>query len=461
MNVFQIAWKSIRQRLLASSLTSLSVALGVMLMVVVLVIYQVIGSALEARSVAYDLVVGKQGGSIDLVMSSVYRVGTPPAPVPYRFYLALKHCPDVFFDNIPPAEATVPIAMGDTTEIGGFPIIGTTSDYFLQGYGHQQEFRFVENSRSFSESFDAIIGSEVAATNGWTVGDPENNIPATQFKMIHGSADGSFEPHVHEEKFTVVAVLRPTGTANDRTVFVQLGGFYSIAGHGVPEKEAIRREKEFFGESYDRVLAATAHLASPDHEESRESGSKIAVEQKAVTAIFLKYPPKQQSNAMLLQGTMKKGHIAQAVSPIKVTRQLMDFVIGNVTKVLVVMTVLVIIVSGVSIFVSIYNSMSDRKREIAVMRALGAQRRTVFSIIIAESIVLCVLGGILGILLGHGLILLGAPQVAAATGLMIDPLTYHPAEIILLPAMVLLASLVGLLPALTAYKTDVARALVE
>ena len=96
-----------------------------------------------------------------------------------------------------------------------------------------------------------------------------------------------------------------------------------------------------------------------------------------------------------------------------------------------------------------------------VRRALGAQRRTVFSIILAESILLCFGGGILGILFGHGLVFASAPLVMNQTGLLIDPFSFEPIELILLPALIGLASLVGIVPGMAAYRTDVARALAD
>jgi putative ABC transport system permease protein len=140
-------------------------------------------------------------------------------------------------------------------------------------------------------------------------------------------------------------------------------------------------------------------------------------------------------------------------------KRLLDNVVGNIQKGLVVMTTLIIIVSGVSIFVSIYNSMADRRREIAIMRALGASRQTVFTIILAESILLCFGGGLFGLLLGHGLVFVAAPIVAAQTGLLIDPYAFETIELVLIPSLIVLASIVGFIPGTTAYRTDVAVAL--
>ena len=440
MNVMTIALKSIKQRLLASSLTGLSVALGVMLMVGVLVAYSVIGEAFQQRTIGYDLVVGRQGSDIQLVLSTVYRIGNPPANLPYRYYLQLKEHPLV--------QTAVPIAMGDTTEEGGFPIVGTTREYFDVEYAPGRTFLI--KGTGFRESFDAIIGSHVAEENDWTIDDPDTpDDEASQFKLVHGGKDASGGGHTHNEKFRVVGILKKTGTANDRTVFIYLGGFYAIAGHETPLKDAQRREREFFGNDIPQIT-------DPD---APSTGHPTPLAQKEVTAIFVNtFRP---SAAYELAGTLKKGHRAQAVNPIQVMRDLMQNLVGNVTNALLVMTALVIAVSGISIFVSIYNSMSDRKKEIAIMRALGAQRRTVFAIILTESILLCFWGGVLGGLLGHALVFIAAPFVENATGLVMNPWAFHPAEIILLPALIALASLVGFIPGMTAYRTDVARTLAD
>ena len=165
------------------------------------------------------------------------------------------------------------------------------------------------------------------------------------------------------------------------------------------------------------------------------------------------------ARTMSLSSELNEGVKAQAVNPIVEIRTLMVDVVGNIRTVILVLTSLIIAVSGVGIFVSIYNSMSDRKREIAIMRALGARRQTVFSIILAESIMLCFGGGVLGLLLGHGLVFIAAPIVEARSGFLLNPFAFEPMELVLLPSLIVLASLVGFIPGLTAYRTDVARTL--
>ena len=127
--------------------------------------------------------------------------------------------------------------------------------------------------------------------------------------------------------------------------------------------------------------------------------------------------------------------------------------------VLLVLTILIIVVAAISILVSIYNSMSERSHDIAVMRALGASRSAVMAIILGESILLSLAGGVLGIVLGHALIAAAAPYVEYQAGVRLAFWEFDPWEIAVIPSLVGLATLSGLLPAIAAYRTDVAKSL--
>eukprot|EP00913_Durusdinium_trenchii_P008931 g8397.t1 len=380
MNLLKIAYKSIRQRSLASALTMVSVALGVMLMVAVLVIHGMIDRIFGQQEIGYDLIVGPKGSDLQLVLSSVYRISPPIENVPYKYYKELK--------NDPRVDVAIPIALGDNSDKGNFPIVGTLPVYFTTEYAPDKKFLIYwkEGQTGMKESLDAIIGSEVARQNDWKIG--------STFKLIHSGVTD----HVHDEVFTVVGIMKQTHTPNDKTVFVHLDAFYAIAEHGKPFPEAVKRLEDFFGKKY-----------TPEEIEELRADPETRWE---VTTIFIKTrrPPEDLDAdvsplTFMLQQDINKGYKALAVNPIDPMKRLMDVVVGNVRLAMMVLIGLIIVVSGVSIFVSIYNSMSDRKKEIAIMRALGARRTTVFSIILAESIVLCFSGGILGMLLGHGLVI--------------------------------------------------------
>jgi len=443
MNLATIALKSIRQRMLSSSLTALSVALGVMLMVAVLVIHGIVADMFNQRSIGYDLIVGAKGSPLQLVLNTVYRVSQPIDNLPYLFYLDLEKQPLV--------EHAIPFCLGDVTEQGGFPLVGTTNKYFELSYAPRRTFAI--KGTVFRKSLDAIIGSHVAKENGWKIG--------SQFTLVHGGRDSD---HVHDEKFTVAGMLAPTGTANDKTVFIHLKGFFAIAGHEKPPEEAIEQLQKFYPD--DPRIQQLERSDFVDEEEEADAGAHaghhhhaLPDELKEVTAVLLRM--KNDVAAIMFASQLENESPAMAVNPILPMRRLMVDIVGNVQKVLLVLTGLIIVVSGVGIFVSIYNSMSDRRREIAIMRALGASRGVVFSIILVESILLCFGGGLLGVAMGHGLVFIAAPYVELQSGILIDPLAFEMAELYLLPVLIAMASLVGFVPGLTAYRTDVARALAD
>lgn len=438
MNLVTIAWKSVKQRWLASGLTALSVALGVMLMVSVLVFHGIIERIFGQQSIGYHLIVGPKGSDLQLVLSSVYRISPPIENVPYRFYKKLEKDPFV--------KVAIPICLGDLTDKGSFPIVGTTEAYFTTPYMPEtrdsKERQFLirwkdGHDQGFSGSLEAIIGSEVAERNGWDIG--------SKFKLIHAGV----QDHVHNEEFEVIGVMQRTGTPNDKTAFVPLSGFYAIAEHAKPEDEMKLRMEKFFSKTY----------TADEWDDIRREKYGL----REVTAIFVvaKNPPNDPNAsstmaAFKLRDRIQENYQALAVNPIDPMKRLMDNVVGNIRKAVVALIALIIAVSGISIFVSIFNSMADRKKEIAIMRALGARRQTVFSIIVAEAFLLCVGGGIFGMLLGHGVVFAAAPYVERATGLLINPFAFETKELYILPVLVLMGSLIGFIPGMIAYRTDVA-----
>lgn len=163
--------------------------------------------------------------------------------------------------------------------------------------------------------------------------------------------------------------------------------------------------------------------------------------------------------AMTLPEVVNKENVAQAVMPAREIARLFDGIVGNIQTLLLILAVLVVVVAGIGMLVSIYNSMSDRKREIAIMRALGASRATVMSVILLESIMLALGGGAIGVLLGHALIGVLGPTIADQTGVIVRLWEFKPVELILIPGLIILATLVGYVPAMVAYRTDVAKSL--
>ena len=232
-----------------------------------------------------------------------------------------------------------------------------------------------------------------------------------------------------------MGVLKPTGTPTDRAIYVNMQGFFEAHHH-------------------EEVEAGGGH---ENHDEDELAGDK-----RQITAILLCIDKRRADMGRTDQVArmINDGPVAQAVVPVRVITELFEGVIGKVQLILLGMAAVTVIEAGIGIMVSIYNSMSDRRHEIAVMRALGASRFTVMVIILMESILLSLMGGALGLALGHGMTWLCSPLIVDWTGVVVGLFQFQPAELILIPGLVVLASAVGYLPALAAYRTDVARSLI-
>ncbi|NNJ25452.1 ABC transporter permease [Alienimonas chondri] len=440
MSPFAIALKSVKNRALVTGLTALSVALGTMLVVAVLSTAAVVDKSLSKPATPFDLILGPKGSDLQLVLTTLYRMPAPMEPLPYPYYQQLQEHPRV-------AEA-VPIAFGDTTQEGGFPIVATIGRFFKAGLNRNEPFRFApgSGSRGFGgeSGFEAIIGSEVARLNQWDVGD--------SFKLVHGGADDP-NAHVHDELFEIVGVLSPTGTANDRTAFVQLNGFYAVAGHDKPLEEGVNRW---------RALRGLPELEGEALKQAVREANVPGVGgtpdlQKEVSAIFVDVKGDREANmgVILFASEINEGFQAAAVNPAGPVSRLRETFLAPAQAVLVALSVLVVIVAGVGIFVSLYTTLSDRMTEVAVLRALGAQRTTVFAVVLLEALVVTFLGGVAGFFLGHALTFAVLPFLPA--GLVIDPWAVRWEELLLIPGLALLAAFAGLLPATRAYGADVAK----
>jgi putative ABC transport system permease protein len=438
MSLFKIAWRSIEQRRLSSFLTALSMALGVTLVISVLVIHKVIKEYFSESTGGYHLIVGAKGGKLQLVLNTIYHLSQPINNVPYSFYKEFTE--GQFAANV---EVAIPICLGDNYR--GFRIVGTTPEMFTalpygtDDQGNDKRYEFAAGESFKQENFfDCVVGSVAAAETGLKVGD--------KLEATHGLGAALEEnATVHtDHPFVVAGILQPTGTPNDRAVFVNMEGFLLIPEH-LPEG------------------------VDPDALPKDEHGHLLPVadEHREVTAILVKasglggLEAFSDQAAAEIAKAINDGNVAQAISPVREVRGLFNVFVAPVQYVLLGLSALVVLVAGIGVMVSIYNSMSDRRREIAVMRALGAGRSTVMSIVLLESILLSVAGGIGGILLGHALIGVLNPLIVAQTGVEIEFWRISMEEFIIIPILIVLAALVGYLPAVSAYRTDVGKALSE
>ena len=427
-----------------------------------------------------------------------------------------------------------------------FKCVGTTPDFFdklVLDYDTKKKFEFAEG-RCFEEDnaengfYECVIGALVHKRTGLGLGD--------LVYPTHGDPN-DMNAHKHKQGFKVVGILEGTRTPNDRVLFLNMEGFFLMEGHEkiINEKGVLRtdtdktedeiddwkNQKEWddddeisetpFGEEPAETNPDDTN--PPENTDSTPPSSdvqdadiasdnvttsgfelnqrvRLPIEKREVTSILILCEDEvvsvflpSQINEGDLESTLEWSNFrpvrsqkaAQAVNPVGEVAMLFYSIIDPIQWLLLALTVMICIVSAISILVGIYNSMSQRRHEIAVMRALGASRSKVMSIMVIEAFLLALGGGLLGWVMGHGLNVAIGPVVESQTGVGVgffdlappipvvgyfvgDSASFLPTsilelsvspELLLIPGLILLAILVGVYPAISAYKTDVAKSL--
>jgi putative ABC transport system permease protein len=409
---FLIVRRSLRRHALSTSVTVASAALASGLVMAVFSISEQSTRAFGRGGVGFDAVLGARGSALQLVLNTVYHLETSPGNIPWSLYEDVKADPRV--------ELAVPYAVGDAYR--GFRVVGTTTELFTD-FEYRPGERFVVRApgRAFSPDHrEAVVGAAAARELGLSIND--------DFHPEHGVRSG---PHAaeHEEEYTVVGVLAPTNSPSDRVIWIPIEGIYHMTGH-------VGRDGE------GREVHASPESGVPD--EYREV-SAVMLELAGGTAGF--------SLANEINRGRKDATLAW---PIAQTMADLLRKLGWMNRVLELVAYLVVAVAAGSLLASLYNTMNERRREFAVLRALGARKSTVFGAIVLEASAIATLGAALGYAVYFGILLASAHIVQEQTGVTLDLLLVHPALQWTPLAMVTVGALSGLLPAMKAYATDVA-----
>ena len=413
-NILFIVKKSLLQHKLSTAITILSVALAAGLVMSVFSIRDQANYAFTGGPVGFDAVLGARGSQLQLVLNTVFHLETSPGNIPWSLYESMKRNKRV--------KLAVPYAVGDNYK--GFRIVGTTDDLFNDfEYRKGKKFQF-KTGRVFNPSYrEAVVGSYVAQKTGLKKG--------SKFNAYHGLYFDDNEKH--DEKYEVVGVLRPTNSPSDRVIWVPIEQFYLTEGH------VLRGG----GEEYEAFEHRHDHEDIPD-------------EHKEISAVMLKL--QNPASGFALENSInKEGANATLAWPIGTVMAELFEKIGWVNKILTFVAYIVIAVATGSILASIYNTMNERRREFAILRALGARRRVVFSSVVLEAVTISIFGTLIGFLLYAAIITAASFIIRNQTGVVLDIFSLHPVLLITPAGMILLGALAGLIPAYKAYTTEVAK----
>jgi putative ABC transport system permease protein len=402
--------RSLRQHLLSTTVTVVSVGLAAGLTMSVFAINQQTYDAFTGGSPGFDAVLGARGSQLQLVLNTVFHLEASAGNIPWSMYQQIAANPRVL--------VAIPYAVGDNYK--GYRIVGTIADIFTKfQYRLGAHFEVEPGGRFFTDgSHEAVLGNYVAGKLGVKVGDTITPYHGLQYS----------ESQKHNDQFKVVGILKGTNSPSDRVLWIPIEGIYRMSGH---------------------VLRGTGEIFRP------EEGKEIPDETKEVSAVMLKFK-NAQTGFILDQQINRQGKVATLAWPIaKVMAELFERM-GWVSRILTMVAYLVVVVAGGSILASIYNTMNERRREFAILRALGARRTTVFSAIVMESATITLLGALVGYAVYGGILAAAFVIVRAQTGVVLDAFKPNPALWLTPLGMIALGALAGLVPAFKAYRTDVA-----
>jgi putative ABC transport system permease protein len=398
MSTLQIVLRSLRQHLLSTSITALSIALAAGLLMSVWVVKEQSRAAFTQMDGGFDAVLGARSSPLQLVLNSVFHLETSPGNIEMEEFEKVQADPSVAL--------AVPISVGDNYH--GYRLVGTSLNLFTNAeYAPGKKYEVEAAGRLFEEGYkEAVVGSFVAQKLGLKYGD--------EFHPYHGVAFD--EEHEHEDEYVVVGILKPSNTPADRVIWIPVEGLQMMSGH-----------KE---ESHDEL-----------------------------SAVLLKFKSPIAGKMLQQKYNQPDSHLTLAWPIGTIVAQLFDKV-RWFDRVLELVAYLVAIVATASILASIYNSMNERRREIAILRALGAHRGTVFSTIVLEAGAIAAIGVAIGFVIYAVIVGVVAGVIRAQTGIVLDPTAFHSVMIWTPVGMIVLGALAGIVPALKAYRTDVATNLV-
>ena len=412
MAILTLAWKSLLNRRFTALLTVVSIALSVALLVGVERLRTEARASFANTLSGTDLIVGARSGPVQLLLYSVFRIGDATNNISWESYQDIAEHPRVSW--------TVPIALGDSHR--GFRVLGTTRGYFDHyRYGRDRPLELAEG-QEFSDLYDAVLGAEVADKLDYQIGDP--------IIVAHGAGDVSFARH-DDKPFRVVGILARTGTPVDRTVHVSLEAIEAIhidwqSGAPIPGVSISAEQARAMDLTPKAITAALVGLSS-----------KIATFQ--VQRYVNDYPQEPLS----------------AVLPGVALSQLWNL-IGIAENALLIVSAFVVVVGLFGMLTALLTSLNERRREMAILRSVGARPGHVFGLIMGEAIFLTLLGAVLGLTLLYLLLLIGQPIIESEFGIFIGIGGLSPHEWILIGAVVGAGVLVGIVPSYRAYRLSLA-----
>ncbi|WP_043310352.1 ABC transporter permease [Pseudomonas sp. ML96] len=413
MHLLRIALASLANRRFTALLTVFAIALSVCLLLAVERVRTEARASFASTISGTDLIVGARSGSVNLLLYSVFRIGNATNNIRWDSFETLTKHPQVKW--------AIPLSLGDSHR--GYRVLGTDPGYFEHyRYGRAQPLQLAQG-KPFTDLFEVVLGAEVAEALNYQLGD--------QIVLAHGVATVSLTQH-DDKPFTVVGILARTGTPVDRTLHISLEGMEALHvdwQNGMP--------------------------ARGNAKVSAEQARDMHLQPKAITAVLLGLKSKVATFAVQRQVNEFRGEPLLAILPGVALQELWSLM-GTAEKALFVVSLFVVLTGLIGMLTAILTSLNERRREMAILRSVGARPWHIAGLLVLEALVLAAAGAALGLALLYGGIAVSQGWVQAQYGLYLPLALPSAYEWSLLGAILGAALLMGAVPAWRAYRQSLA-----
>ncbi|UPR35436.1 FtsX-like permease family protein [Vibrio cyclitrophicus] len=405
--ITHLALKSVLNRKATAILTILTVAVSVILLLGVERVRTEAKSSFANTISGTDLIVGGRSGQVNLLLYSVFRIGNATNNIDWKSYQE--------FSQHNAVKWAIPISLGDSHK--GFRVMGTNHSYFENyRYGSKQLLTF-QQGKEFEQLFDVVIGADVAKKLDYTIGD--------QIILAHGISDVAFSRH-DNLPFKIVGILAPTGTPVDKTVHVSL-------------------------EAIEAIHVGWESGANLGHTPDAETLKTYDFQPKQITAMMVGLNSKIQTFALQREINNYRQEPLSAIMPGIALHELWGMM-AVAEQALLIVSGFVVVAGLLGMLSSLLTSLQERRREMAILRAMGARPRHVFGLLISEASALTFLGITLGVAVLFALIAVVAPIVQQSYGINISISAITPHEWKLLILVQVAGIIIGFIPAFRAYR---------
>lgn len=439
MNIFSLNWKQIKAKPLSSILNIFLFATGIAIISFLFLTTEKIESQLKNNVAGIDLVVGAKGSPLQLILAGIYHIDHPTGNIQYEEALELTKNPLV--------KQAVPLALGDSYR--GFRIVGTDQAYPDLYHGQLKE------GRLWKTDFEANIGSKVAEKAGLEIGD--------HFAGIHGFIEDA--GHVHDDQeYIVTGIFEETGTVLDQLILTNIESVWKIHEHHHDHDGDAHTDDYHHEQHSDEHEHGDVHINEHVHGHNHEHVDEHdhvhvdnSKDSREITMLLLKYT--NPMGAITLPRLVNSSTNMQAASPVLEINRLYSLM-GVGIRTINLIAGFIIIISAFSIFISLLNSLKERKYELALIRSMGGNRRKLSSLVILEGITIAFIGYLVGLVLSRIGMLLISYYTENNYHYNLQ-LWFNLNDLYFLFVSLIIGLLSALIPAFKAMRTDISKTLSE